>query len=56
VVLRGDVATLRPATSIANGSLPRTYRFELFRDRLKWRYVSGMADFLMSTHPWRQVR
>jgi TRAP-type C4-dicarboxylate transport system substrate-binding protein len=56
VLLRGDVATLRPETSIANGSVPRSYRFELFRDRLQWRYVSGMEDFLMTTHPWRKVR
>ncbi len=56
VVLRGDVATLRPETSIANGSLPRSYRFELFRGRLQWRYVSGMEDFLMTTHPWRKMR
>lgn len=56
IVLKGNVGTLRPATSIANGSTPKTYRFELFRDRLRWRYVSGVEDFLMSVHPWRKVR
>jgi TRAP-type C4-dicarboxylate transport system substrate-binding protein len=56
VVLRGNVATMRPATSIAADSTPKTYRFELFRDRLRWRHVSGPEDFLMSAHPWRKAR
>jgi TRAP-type C4-dicarboxylate transport system substrate-binding protein len=56
VVLHGNLAAMRPETSIAAGSEPRIYRLELFRDRLQWRYVSGMEDFLMSTHPWRRVR
>ena len=55
VVLRGDVATMRPETSILFGSTPKIYRFELFRDRLRWRYVRGVEDFLMTAGAWRKV-
>jgi TRAP-type C4-dicarboxylate transport system substrate-binding protein len=55
VAIRGDVAVLRPQTSIGVGSTPKTYRFELFRDRLRWTHASGPEDWLMSAHPWRKV-
>ena len=55
VVLRGDVATMRPETSILFGSTPKIYRFELFRDRLRWHYVRGVEDFLMTASAWRKV-
>ncbi len=56
VLLKGDRALFRPETSIAVGGTPNTYRFELFRDRLRWRHVSGPDDFVLYTrHPWRKV-
>jgi TRAP-type C4-dicarboxylate transport system substrate-binding protein len=55
VVLHGDVATMRPETSILFGSTPKIYRFELFRDRLRWHYVRGVEDFLMTADAWRKV-
>ena len=55
VLLRGDVATLRPETSISAGSEPKIYSFELFRGRLRWRYVRGIEDFLMTAGVWRKV-
>ena len=56
VVLRGDVATMRPETSILFGSTPKIYRFELFRDRLRWHYVRGVEDFLMTAECLAQGR
>jgi len=41
VLLRGDTALFRPETAIRVGSRPATFRFELFRDRVRWRHVSG---------------
>jgi TRAP-type C4-dicarboxylate transport system substrate-binding protein len=55
VLIRGDVATLRPATSISAGSAPKIYSFELFRGRLRWHYVRGVEDFLMTVNTWRKV-
>jgi TRAP-type C4-dicarboxylate transport system substrate-binding protein len=55
VLVRGDVATLRPETSISVGSMPKIYRFELFRGRLRWHYVRGIEDFLMTADTWRKV-
>ena len=41
VLVHGDAALFRPETAIRVGSRPATYRFELFRDRMRWRYESG---------------
>ena len=53
VLVRGDVATLRPETSIVKGSVVKRYRFERFRDRLRWHH--GTGDALMTVTPWRRV-
>jgi hypothetical protein len=55
VLVAGDVATLRPETSLVERSRPKTYRFALFRDRLRWTHVSGTPDFLMTAHAWRKL-
>jgi TRAP-type C4-dicarboxylate transport system substrate-binding protein len=41
VLVHGDEALFRPETAIRVGSKPATFRFELFRDRVRWRHVSG---------------
>jgi TRAP-type C4-dicarboxylate transport system substrate-binding protein len=55
LLVRGDVATLRPETSIGAGSMPKVYRFNLYRGRLRWQYARGVEDFLMTTEAWRKV-
>jgi hypothetical protein len=55
LLVRGDVAVLRPQTSIGLGSLTKTYRFELFRDRLSWLRAIGHGDMLLSARPWRKT-
>jgi TRAP-type C4-dicarboxylate transport system substrate-binding protein len=56
VRLDGDKALMRPATSIRVGSVPDGFRFELFRDRLRWRAVDGFPDDAVFTrHPWKKV-
>jgi TRAP-type C4-dicarboxylate transport system substrate-binding protein len=57
VRVEGDRAQFRNEKSILVGTAGATiYRFELFRDRLRWRYVSGTEDFVVwSGRPWRKV-
>lgn len=55
VLVQGDRALFRPETSIVVGSKPRLERFELFRDRLRWRHVSGEDFVVWNGRPWRKV-
>jgi TRAP-type C4-dicarboxylate transport system substrate-binding protein len=57
VRVEGDRAQFRNEKSILVGTAGAAiYRFELFRDRLRWRYVSGTEDFVVwSGRPWRKV-
>jgi TRAP-type C4-dicarboxylate transport system substrate-binding protein len=57
VLVQRDRAQFRNEKSILVGTAGATiYRFELFRDRLRWRYVSGTEDFVVwSGRPWRKV-
>jgi hypothetical protein len=57
VLLRGGQAQFRPETVVHVGAAPTTARFELFRGRLRWRYVSGDegAIFVLPV-TWRKVR
>ena len=56
VVVNGDRVQIRNEKSILVGSAGATiYRFELFRDRLRWRGVSGHDDVVWTGRPWRKV-
>ena len=52
VLVQGDRALFRPETSPSH---PRLERFELFRDRLRWEYVSGEDFVVWNGRPWRKV-
>ena len=52
MLVLGDRALFRPETS---PSQPRLERFELFRDRLRWTYVSGEDFLVWNRRPWRKV-
>jgi TRAP-type C4-dicarboxylate transport system substrate-binding protein len=57
LLVHGDRVHVRPTTSIGLDAVPLTLRYELFRDRLRWRLVDGPADAVeWLSHPWRRVR
>lgn len=56
VLVHNDRAMFRPETSIAVGAKPSVYHFELFRDRLRWRFVSGDEYVVFNARPWRRMR
>lgn len=57
VLIKRDQVLFRPATAIHAGSKPATFRFEIFRDRMRWHYVSGDAGAVFNLPiSWRKVR
>ena len=55
IVLDGDVATLRTETTLRLGATAVTARFERFRDRLRWDFISGDDGLFRLRTPWRSV-
>jgi TRAP-type C4-dicarboxylate transport system substrate-binding protein len=56
VLVHGDKVLFRPETAIRVGSGPATFRFELFRDRVRWDYVSGDPEAVFNLPIiWRKV-
>jgi TRAP-type C4-dicarboxylate transport system substrate-binding protein len=56
VTISGNTALFRPDTSIANGSLPNSYRFEVFRGQLRFSADgNNPVDYLMTAEPWKPM-
>jgi TRAP-type C4-dicarboxylate transport system substrate-binding protein len=54
ISVTGNRATFVPEISQANGSVPQTFSFELFRGLLSWHLISG--QFGWDTHaPWQKL-
>jgi TRAP-type C4-dicarboxylate transport system substrate-binding protein len=57
VTITGGIVVFRPDTGIASGSVPSTYRFEVFRDQLRFSADGTKPfDWLMTTKPWKPLR
>jgi len=56
IMVRDGVVRLRPETALRVGSLPSSYRYRLFRDRVVWQFLGGDVGAPMHLHPsWRKV-